>query len=255
MPEFSASRNGDSRLLMRSVLRVAADGPEPLAAALAAGADALVVDMTGPAERRQTAAGFLRDRRRNDSLPRIFAEVSPDDARIDADLDAAIPGADGILISGTAGGGAIALIGARIAAREAIAGLPDGATAIVGVVTTGAGITRLYEVPGASRRLIALGWDADALAADLGAASARDVSGGLIEPLRSARTLCLAAAAAAAVAAIDTACPATAEGAAVRAEAIAARQIGFAGKFAGRAEHAGVLNEVFTGARPGSTRS
>ena len=190
---------------MRSLLLVRADGPAAVAEALASGADALVLDLTGSAESRRAAAAFLQSRSPPETGPLIFARVSLDDKRIDADLDAAMAGApDGIIVSGAVGSDAVALLGARIAAREAIIGIDDGRTAIAAIISTAAELIAAPGFSSAGRRLKALAWDAEALAADFGAPSSRDEDGVLIEPLRIARSLCLAAAAAAGIAAIDT---------------------------------------------------
>ena len=245
----ASSDPGGSRA-MRSLLLVRADRPAAVAEALASGADALVLDLTGPAEGRRAAAAFFQGRRPPESGPLIFTRVSLDEARIDADLDAAMPGApDGIIVSGAVGSAAVALLGARIAAREAIIGIDDGETAVAIIISTAAGLAAAGGLRRASRRLKALAWDAEALAADLGAPSSRDADGVLIEPLRVARSLCLAAAAAAGIAAIDTAFGGGLG--TLREEALAARRFGYTGKLAARADQVSLLNGIFSGAMGG----
>ena len=238
-------QNGAKASVLRSVLLSPAGDLAVLASAASAGADALLID---PSENLIGVAEFLRQRDRS-SRP-VFVQVSADETRVDAELNALMPGAPhGVAVMGFSDGGALSLLGARIAAREAINGLPDGSTRILPIMATGAALTRLGTIRDAGPRLLALGWDAEALAADIAAASAWE-SGGLIEPLAVARSLCLAAAAAAGVPAIDTAMAASAENADLIDAAESARRHGFRGKFARRADQVRILNEIFAG-QPG----
>lgn len=231
MPPAVPPRNAAKPRVLRSVLLTAGGA--------GAGADAILVDS------REDAAGV-----RHGGAGLIFARVCADEATVDRELDAVMPGSpDGIAVAGFGNGGALALLGARIAAREAIGGLPDGSTAIVAIVTTGADLMRLADLRGATPRLAALGWDAESLAADLGAADAWE-NGALIEPLAVARGLCLAAAAAAGVPAIDSAMPAGTANTDFIAQAQSSRRHGFRGKFARTAEEVRILNEIFSGQPP-----
>ena len=81
--------------------------------------------------------------------------------------------------------------------------------------------------------------------ADAGAERYRDPSGGAAGPYRLARDLTLLAAAAAGVAAIDTAFADLSDVEGLRAEAEAARRDGFAGKMAVNAVQAHIINHVF----------
>ena len=92
---------------------------------------------------------------------------------------------------------------------------------------------------------MAIAWSAESLRSDIGAETDRDDHGAYAGPYRLARDLTLLAAASAGVAAIDTvfANPHDKEG--LRAEALAARRDGFAGKMAIDAAQAAVINDVF----------
>lgn len=142
---------------------------------------------------------------------------------------------DGIVLARCEGGRDVARLGARLAVLEAEAGLADGATGILAMVGTARGVLGLSSLAGASPRLAGIAWDAEALAAGIGAPAARD-AGGLIPPLLQARGLVRLAAAAAGVEAIDTAYPAEGDG--LLAELAAARRDGFGAKLARSADHA-----------------
>jgi citrate lyase subunit beta/citryl-CoA lyase len=84
------------------------------------------------------------------------------------------------------------------------------------------------------------------LSAELGAESNRDADGRFLDPYRLARALCLAAAAAARVAAIDTVSVDFRNIAALRRESEEARRDGFNGKMAIHPAQVPIINEVFT---------
>ena len=93
----------------------------------------------------------------------------------------------------------------KLALREALCGLDDGATGIIAAVDTAEALLGLANFRGASARLIGLSWDAESLRVDIGAETALDATGAYVGAFRLAREMTLIAAAAAGVAAIDTA--------------------------------------------------
>ena len=94
---------------------------------------------------------------------------------------------------------------AKLTAREAIAGLPEGAIKILAqAVESAAGLFLAGTYRDASARLIGLTWGPEDLSAELGAEANRDADGTLTEPYRLARSMCLFGAAAAKVPAIET---------------------------------------------------
>src|SRR5207302_8194379 len=99
---------------------------------------------------------------------------------------------------------------------------------------------------GASRRLSALTWGAEDLSADIGAETNRDKDGSFTGPFRLARSLCIAAAAAAKVAALDTVFVDFRNADGLRREAEEARRDGFTGKLAIHPGQVAIINEVFT---------
>ena len=111
-------------------------------------------------------------------------------------------------------------------------GLADGATRIIAVADTAQSLFSMGSYRGSSARLIGVAWSAESLRADIGAETDRDRLGDYLGAYRLARELTLLAATSARVAAIDAAFPDIRDLEGLRAEALAARRDGFAGKMA-----------------------
>jgi citrate lyase subunit beta/citryl-CoA lyase len=240
---------------MRSLLFVPGDSPRKLAKGLESGADALIVDLEDSvaADRKEaaraTTLAFLNDTGKAAQRPRLLVRVNGlDTGLIDADLDAVVAGRpDAILLPKAEGGPSVIHLDAKLAAREAIAALPDGAIRIMAIATeTAAALFVAGTYAGASRRLAGLTWGAEDLSADLGAETNRDGDGGFTGPFRLARSLCVAAAAAAKVPALDTVFVDFRNAHGLRRECEEARRDGFTGKLAIHPAQVAVINEVFT---------
>jgi len=240
---------------MRSLLFVPADGGRKLDKAMASGADAVIIDLEdsisadGKAAARLSAADFLRDAAKAGQRPRLLVRVNGFATGLtDADLDAVVPARpDFIMLPKADGGAAVAHADAKLTAREAIAGLPEGEIKIVALATeTAAALFLAGTYAGASARLAGLTWGAEDLSADLGAETNRDPQGRFLDPYRLARTLCLAGAAAAQIPAIDTIAADFRNMALLRRETEEARRDGFTGKMAIHPAQVPVINEVFT---------
>ena len=240
---------------MRSLLFVPGDSPKKLAKGLDSGADALIVDLEDSVagdrkgEARATTLAFLADVGKAARRPRLVVRVNGLDTGLtDADLDAVVAGRpDAILLPKAEGGPSVIHLDAKLAAREAIAGLSDGAIAIMAIATeTAAALFAAGTYAGASPRLAALTWGAEDLSADIGAETNRDADGRFTGPFRLARSLCIAAAAAAKVAALDTVFVDFRNAEGLRREAEEARRDGFAGKLAIHPAQVAIIDEVFT---------
>jgi citrate lyase subunit beta / citryl-CoA lyase len=240
---------------MRSLLFVPGDSPRKLAKGLESGADALILDLEDSvaadrkAEARATALAFLKDAGKPDKRPRLLVRVnSLDTGLTDADLDAIVAGRpDAILLPKAEGGPSVIHLDAKLAAREALAGLPDGAIGIMAIATeTAAALFAAGTYAGASPRLSGLTWGAEDLSADIGAETNRDADGSFTGPFRLARSLCIAAAAAAKVTALDTVFVDFRNADGLRREAEEARRDGFVGKLAIHPGQVATINEVFT---------
>jgi citrate lyase subunit beta / citryl-CoA lyase len=240
---------------MRSLLFVPADGGRKLDKAMASGADAVIVDLEDSvaperkAEARKSAAAFLQDAVKAASRPRLLVRVNGFATGLtDADLEAIVPARpDAIMLPKAEGGAGVVHADAKLTAREAMSGLPDGHIKIVAIATeTASALFLAGTYGGASARLEGLTWGAEDLSAELGAETNRDAQGRFLDPYRLARALCLAGAAAARVQAIDTIAADFRNIALLRRETEEARRDGFTGKMAIHPAQVPVINEVFT---------
>ena len=240
---------------MRSLLFVPADSPRKLANALTSGADALIVDLEdsvaagAKAAARAAARDFLVAAAKAPDGPRLFVRINALDSGLaDADLDAVMATApEAIVLPKAMAGADVQHLGVKLAVREAENGLADGATRILVIATeTAASIFAMSTYAGASRRLLGLAWDAEDLAADLGAQASRLDDGTYTPPCLFARTLALFGAAAASVEAIDAIYPKFDDIARLRVECEAARRDGFTAKMAIHPQQVPVINESFT---------
>jgi citrate lyase subunit beta/citryl-CoA lyase len=240
---------------MRSLLFVPADGGSKLDKALASGADAVIVDLEDSiapdrkAQARASAAAFLKSAVTQVKRPRLLVRVNAiATGLIDDDLDAVVPARpDAILLPKAEGGASIIHADAKLTAREAIAGLDEGHIKIVAqAIETAAGLFAAGNIRGASPRLIGLTWGPEDLSAEIGAEANRDAQGLLTEPYRFARSVCLFAAAAAGVAAIETVYVDFRNLEGLKRETEEARRDGFVGRLAIHPAQVPVINEVFT---------
>jgi citrate lyase subunit beta/citryl-CoA lyase len=240
---------------MRSLLFVPADGGKKLQKALGCGADAVIVDLEDSIAddrkeaARANAAAFVRETTSEALRPLICVRVNGLGTGLtDADLDAVVPARpDAIMLPKAEGGAATVHADAKLAAREAINGLPDGHIKIVAMaIESAAGLFLAGTFGRASARLIGLSWGAEDLAAELGAEANRDGDGRYTSPYRLARTLCLTAAASAQVPAIETIYMDYRNPDGLRADSEDARRDGFAGRLAIHPLQVPIINEVFT---------
>jgi citrate lyase subunit beta/citryl-CoA lyase len=238
---------------MRSLLFVPADSPKKLDKGLSSEADALLIDLEDSValpnkpEARRLAAEALR--RADRSGPRLYVRVNPlDSGLIDGDLDAVMPAApDGIMLPKASGGTDVQHLAAKLAVREAEAGLPDGGTRILPIASeTAHALFQMGTYRGSSHRLEALTWGAEDLSADLGAETNVDEHGRYTEPYRLARTLTLLAAAAAQVAPIDSIHPQFRDEEGLTRACAEARRDGFTGKMAIHPAQVPIINAAFT---------
>jgi citrate lyase subunit beta / citryl-CoA lyase len=241
--------------VMRSLLFVPADAAKKLDKAMTSGADALIVDLEdsisapGKSDARLSAAAFIRDAVTATHRPRLLVRINGFATGLaDADLDTIVPARpDAIMLPKAEGGADVVRADAKLLAREAMAGLPDGCIKIVAIATeTATALFLAGTYCGASERLEALTWGAEDLSAELGAEANRDGDGRFLDPYRLARALCLAGAASARVQAIDTVTVDFRNAAALRRETEEARRDGFTGKMAIHPAQVPIINEVFT---------
>jgi citrate lyase subunit beta/citryl-CoA lyase len=251
----AAGLDADAAALMRSLMFVPADGGRKLHKALGCGADAVIVDLEDSiapdrkAAARATAAAFVQEAASQAGRPFICVRVNGlATGLIDADLEAMVPARpDAIMLPKAEGGAAIVHADAKLAAHEAINGLPDGHIKIVAMaIESAAGLFLAGTLARQSARLIGLSWGAEDLAAELGAQSNRDREGRYTAPYGLARTLCLMAAAAAEVPAIETIYMDYRDAEGLRRDTEHARRDGFTGRLAIHPAQVPIINETFT---------
>ncbi len=234
---------------MRSLLIAPGDDEAALSTALASEADAVVIDLDVVAREaaRTNAARFLKEAALRAGRPKPMVRVGPLCGReTDPDLDAVMAGAPSVVVlPRTRGRANVQQLSVKLALREAIFGLEEGATGIIAAVDTAEALLAIAGFRGASARLLGLAWDAEALRIDVGAATARDARGAFAAVLRSAREMTLIGAAAAGVAAIDTAYADAPDLGAAREEALAAKRAGFVAKVVISPAQAAIVNEAF----------
>jgi citrate lyase subunit beta/citryl-CoA lyase len=239
---------------MRSLLFVPADSPRKLEKALTSGADAVIVDLEDAIAQdqkesaRASAADFLKSAAGPATRPRLFVRVNGLESGLtDADLDAVLPSKpDAVVLPKAEGGASIIHLDAKLTAREAMHGVADGTTMIFAfAIESAKALFVAGTYAGASRRLIGLTWGSEDLTLEFGATTNRDAQGRFLEPYRFARTLCLAASAAARVPAIDTVFADFRNPEGLRREAVDAARQGFAGKMAIHPAQIPIINEVF----------
>ena len=240
---------------MRSFLFIPGDSPKKLEKGLGSGADALLLDLEdsispqNKAEARSTTLAFLKEAVPVKSRPRIYVRINGLQTGLtDADLDVIVGGKpDGVMFPKAEGGQAVIHCDAKLTAREAIHGLPDGSLDIIAIATeTAQAIFLAGTYGGASKRLKGLTWGAEDLSVELGAEANRDRDGHFLAPYQLARSLCLAGAAAAQIQAIDTVYVDFRDEAGLRRECEEARRDGFTGKMAIHPGQVAAINEVFT---------
>jgi citrate lyase subunit beta/citryl-CoA lyase len=193
--------------VIRSFLFVPGDSERKLEKAASTGADAVIIDLedsvtaeSRPAA-RELARGYI------EGSAGCWVRINPvdgDDA-LD-DLKAVMPAApDGIVLPKPRSADDALHLATKLDELESTHGIPAGRTRILPLCTERPrALFSLESYVGATPRLAGLSWGAEDLGAAVGAKANRDESGNWLPPYELARSMCLFAAAAAEVPAIDT---------------------------------------------------
>ena len=240
-------------LLLRSLLFVPGDSERKLAKAQAVAADALIVDLEDSvaaehkSRARELAAEFLGDRAAIRAQTVWVRTSSTTDARFADDVMTAVHGrAEGIVLPKPRSTADVAALGKRLDALETQGGRVLGATKILPIATeTPSSIFALGGYADCGPRLAALTWGAEDLSAAVGATTTLDADGHWLPPYELVRSLCLLAAAAAGVPAIDTVHTEFRDLEGLAAAAAMAQRDGFTGKLAIHPDQVEVLNRAF----------
>lgn len=239
----------------RSFLFVPGDSEKKLAKGADSTADALILDLEDAvaAERRPFARALVLEFLRARPAPRsqqVWVRINPlaDAPTSLADLAAVVAGApDGLYLPKTHSAREVVLLDHYLSALEVRDAVPAGSVRIIPVATeTAAAVLSLASYQGCSPRLAGLTWGAEDLAAAIGATSNLAEDGQYDFTYQMARSLCLLAAHAAQVQAIETITVDFRNEAALRVEVRAARRAGFTGKMAIHPNQVGPINEGFT---------
>jgi citrate lyase subunit beta/citryl-CoA lyase len=237
---------------MRSLLFVPGDSERKLAKARASEADALILDLEDAvtpgmrASARGRVCAFLAnaDRGHRQALWVRVNSVTSADAL--SDLAAVMPGRpDGIVLP-KASPDAVRTLDNYLDAFEAALGIPAGSTRVLPIATeTPPALFRMGDYAGCSARLAAITWGAEDLGAAVGAVSVRAADGRWSAVFELARSLCLLAASAACVPAVDTVYTDLRDAEGLAGSCRQARRDGFAGKLAIHPDQVVIVNSSF----------
>jgi citrate lyase subunit beta/citryl-CoA lyase len=244
----------EAGMIPRSLLFAPGDSYRKMEKASGCGADLVILDLedsvaeTRKALARDAARAFLTatpDRSKRQLWVRINALSSPQGL---PDLAGVVPGApDGIMLPKPDSGTDVTLLDNYLSALETANGLPVGGIKIIPVATeTAKSLFALGTYATASPRMTLMTWGAEDIAAVVGAHANRDADGRYDPLYEMARTLCLAAAAAAEAAAIDTVYTNFRNPAGLEEECRRVRRAGFQGKIAIHPDQIAIINDVFT---------
>ena len=239
---------------MRSLLFVPGDSERKLSKAEGVAADVLIFDLEDAVvpDRKAVARGLVREyleARPRDRSQQLWVRINPlDCAEAGADLGAVMPvRPDGIVLPKTRSPEDIELLGQRIGHYEAEYDFPVGSTRVLPVATeTPQSLFSLGEYARCGKRLAGITWGAEDLAAAVGATANRDAHGSWTPPYQMVRSLCLFAAHAAGVEAIDTLWANFRDPMGLEASCADARRDGFSGKLAIHPDQVEVINRCFT---------
>jgi len=233
---------------VRSLLFVPADSERKLAKGLESSASGLILDLEDsvaqhnrPTARRMARAALERPRTRE-----LWVRINPiatEDALLD--LAAVMAGKPHGVLLPKCTPEDLRRLDDYLSALEVSVGVGRYATRVIAIATeTGQGVFGLARFGGITPRLAALTWGAEDLAAVLGATNRR-ADGVYDDTFRLVRALCLIAAQAAGVEAIDTIYTDFRDEPGLRAECEAARRAGFSGKMAIHPAQLDAINAAF----------
>jgi citrate lyase subunit beta/citryl-CoA lyase len=240
--------HAEEACVSRSFLFVPADSERKMEKAGSVGADALILDLEDavaaearPAA-RQLAADYLQGK------DNVWVRINPldtDDSR--ADLEAVMPSRPaGIVLPKPRNANDAVILSEQIDVLENHHGIEQGQTRIIALCTEHPeALFTLHSYVATVPRLSGLSWGAEDLSVAVGATRNRDENGSWLPQFQMARSLCLFAAAAAEVAAIDTVYTDFRDHAGLLRYAANARRDGFSGMLAIHPAQVEAINTAF----------
>jgi len=238
-------------MILRSLLFVPADSEKKLAKAKTSPADALILDLEDSvaAENRPKARALAREFLKHAHAQSIWVRVNPlgsDDFIRDVEAIVASKPA-GLVVPKPDGPHVLGVIDAHLITRETTAGLPQRSIGLIPVASeTPVSVLSLQDYRSPPPRLAALSWGAEDLSAALGAVGNRDADGEFLLTYKIVRSLCLIAAKAAGVDAIETLHADFRDRAGLERVARAAQREGFSGMLAIHPDQVETINAAFT---------
>ncbi len=239
--------------MMRSLLFVPGDSEKKLAKALDLGADGVVLDLEDSvvAQRKDLARHMTRDylMERSKRSTQLWVRINPlDSGDVLHDLAAIVPTApDGIMLPKAESPLDVEKVSNFIDVLEVEHGLEIGSVGIIPVATETP--TAVFNIGGyqfGSPRIRALTWGAEDLSAAIGASENVDEIGSWLPPHQVTRALCLFAAYAGGVQAMDTVMADFRNEDGLKRVCNEARRDGFTGKIAIHPAQVPVINEAFS---------
>jgi len=237
---------------LRSLLFIPGDSDKKLAKGDGCGADALILDIedsVAPAQKpvaRQMVQAHLLARPGPRAM-QLWVRINPLDEGGLEDLAAVVRGApDGIMLPKIDGPADVARLSAMLDALEARDAIATPIKILPVATETARAPFALGGFAGAGlARLAGLTWGAEDLSAAIGASTNKGADGGWGFTYRMVRSLCLLAAKAAGVQAIETLYADFRDAEGLRADCAAAAQEGFAGRVAIHPAQVAIINAAF----------
>jgi citrate lyase subunit beta/citryl-CoA lyase len=243
-------------MTVRSFLFVPGDSEKKLGRGAGSGADAVILDLedsVAPA-RKALARAMVAEYLRRDAgvaatAPANWVRINPLDEGGVADLAGIVrPGLAGIMIPKIDGAADLVRLGHCLDVMEDRENLARGSIRMLPVATETAkapfGLAGIAEA--ALPRLYGLTWGAEDLATALGAATNRAESGGFAFTYQMVRSMCLLAAKAAGVQAVETLYTDFRDGDGLLASSAAAAREGFTGRIAIHPDQVAGINQAFS---------
>lgn len=240
---------------MRSMLFLPADSEKKLAKGEDTNADGLILDLedsvalTRKDEARRLARAYLDARPLGSRKKKLLVRINPLDGSMTLDDLAAVVGGapDYVLLPKYRTREDVIRLDHYLSALEVREGVPRGHIRILVIGTeTGQGVLNLAGLTGASPRLAYVSWGEFDLSADVGAETHLLPDGGWDDLFRTARALCLAAAASAGIEPCNTVFTDYKDDAGLEQAALGARRAGFTCMMAIHPNQVDTINRVFS---------
>jgi len=238
-------------MILRSFLFVPADSEKKLAKAAASQADALILDLEDSvaADNRPKARELVREFMKSAHRPALWVRINPLGSEdFIRDIEAVTAsGPAGFVVPKPDGPYALNVIDAHLITRETQAGIAHRTIKLLPVATeTPIATLSLQDYRSPPPRLAGLTWGAEDLSAALGAVGNRGEDGEFLFTYRVVRSLCLIAAKAADVPAIETLHADFRDAKGLERAARAAQREGFSGMLAIHPDQVAPINDAFT---------